>query len=152
MIDEYNNEVEPALPHKRYTIVCDFDGVIHQYTTRFERADLIPDPPVPGALDWLRHMAERWDIVIFSARWSDLPTPQEETMTILAVLDWFSRYGFDCSQIGVLDRDRDRPIRLWLGRGKPTGLIYIDDRGYRFEGQFPTHDEIHRLRPWKHTP
>ena len=31
---------------------------------------------------------------------------------------------------------------------KPPALIYLDDRGWRFDGRFPSKDEIHAARPW----
>ena len=35
-------------------ILCvDFDGVIHSYTSGWEGIDMIPDPPVEGAIKWL---------------------------------------------------------------------------------------------------
>ena len=36
------------------TILLDFDGVIHSYTSGWKGAGVIPDPPVPGAIDFLR--------------------------------------------------------------------------------------------------
>jgi len=36
-------------------ILClDFDGVIHSYSSGWKGADVIPDPPVPGAFDFIR--------------------------------------------------------------------------------------------------
>ena len=35
-------------------IICvDFDGVIHSYTSGWKGIDVIPDDPVPGAIEWL---------------------------------------------------------------------------------------------------
>ena len=30
------------------TVVFDFDGVVHSYTSGWQGEDTIPDPPVPG--------------------------------------------------------------------------------------------------------
>ena len=38
---------------KKFTVAVDFDGVIHSYTTLWFTASVIPDPPVPGAIEWL---------------------------------------------------------------------------------------------------
>ena len=36
-------------------ILClDFDGVIHSFTSGWRGAGIIPDPPVPGALDFIK--------------------------------------------------------------------------------------------------
>jgi hypothetical protein len=35
-------------------ILCvDFDGVIHSYSSGWQGADIVNDPPTPGALAWL---------------------------------------------------------------------------------------------------
>ncbi len=31
---------------------------------------------------------------------------------------------------------------------KPGALLYIDDRGFHFEGEFPTVDYIRKFKPW----
>lgn len=33
-------------------------------------------------------------------------------------------------------------------RKKPPTLVYLDDRAIRFEGTFPTAQDIHNARPW----
>ena len=35
------------------TLCVDFDGVIHSYISGWKGADVIPDPPVPGAIEAL---------------------------------------------------------------------------------------------------
>jgi hypothetical protein len=112
-----------------YTIAVDFDGVLHMYTTPWESADIIPDPPVPGAIEWLRDMRKKFRVVIFTTRGKTLQGRQ-------AVKEWLDKYGLE----------GEAPFDVVAE--KPPALIYIDDRGYRFSGVFPTSDEIHRLRPW----
>lgn len=38
------------------TICIDFDGVLHSYTSGWQGEDVASDPPVPGAIEWLREM------------------------------------------------------------------------------------------------
>ena len=33
-------------------------------------------------------------------------------------------------------------------RHLPRGDVHLDDRGYRFEGRFPSFDELGDLEPW----
>ena len=40
-------------------VSVDFDRVLHSYTSGYLGADQIPDPPVPGALKWLRTLLRR---------------------------------------------------------------------------------------------
>ena len=50
-------------------ILClDFDGVIHSYTSRWQGAGVIPDPPVDGAIAFMLGALDRFDVVIFSSR------------------------------------------------------------------------------------
>lgn len=32
---------------------------------------------------------------------------------------------------------------------KPKAGIYLDDRGWKFEGDFPTKEEIEAFKPWR---
>jgi hypothetical protein len=114
---------------RRYTIAVDFDGVLHRYDTPWVAADVIPDPPVECAIDWLRSMLPRFKVVIFTTRGA---TARGRG----AVLDWLQKHGLDdVSEIEVTCE-------------KPPALVYIDDRAWRFEGRFPTAHEIHQARPW----
>jgi hypothetical protein len=48
------------------TVAVDFDGVQHQKSGQF--SDEVTGDPVPGAADGLRRLAERYHVVIFTAR------------------------------------------------------------------------------------
>jgi len=50
-------------------ILClDFDGVLHSYTSGWKGASVIPDPPVPGAIAFLREAVKSFEVHIFSSR------------------------------------------------------------------------------------
>ena len=117
---------------KRYTIAVDFDGVIHSYVSPWVDAHLIPDPPVDGAIEWLKQIAESFDIVIFTTRGK---TDEGRW----AVRRYIQEHG-----------DWPEALSLQVTDSKPPALIYLDDRAYRFggPGTFPTADEIHQARPW----
>lgn len=135
------------MARKKYSIAVDFDGVIHQYTTK-QRGEwdpeYIPDPPMPGAFEWLGEMVRSFHVIIHSARF----TPRDHTeagcakahRALEAVKRWMLEQGMDSHTL--------RRLEFWMDPGKPTALVYIDDRGYRFEGVFPSKEAIHRLRPW----
>jgi hypothetical protein len=138
----------------KYTICIDFDGVIHQYTTKWADALTISDPPMPGAFEFLTTMVRHFVVVIHTSRLKQLnedphfddPFPPQDQERVLevkrAMRAWFRKHG--------LDEDVMNQLVFWTMPGKPTGLIYLDDRAVRFEGRFPTKDEIHQaLRPWK---
>jgi len=121
-------ESKPSTVPKRYTIAVDFDGVLHSYTSEWSGAEHCPDPPVEGAIDWLNTISSKFDVVIHTTR-GDQPGGNE------AVVAWLRQHGY----VG--------PEPLVTSRKVPA-LIYIDDRAWRFEGTFPTANEIHRARPW----
>lgn len=52
-------------------ILClDFDGVIHSYTSGWKGPRVIPDPPVPGALEFIVEVlkSENYQLMIYSSR------------------------------------------------------------------------------------
>lgn len=53
---------------ERYTVAVDFDGVLHSYTSPWVSASFIPDPPVPGAIEWLFRTIQKFYIAITSTR------------------------------------------------------------------------------------
>lgn len=112
---------------KRYTIAVDFDGVIHSYSSPWVDHHVIPDPPVPGAIEWLNAILDKFDVVIFTTR-------GKTAEGAAAVGRWLIEHG--------------GPEGLTVTAVKPPALVYIDDRAWRFEGTFPTADEVHRSRPW----
>ena len=133
---------------KKWSIAVDFDGVIHQYVSKWTKATEISDPPMPGAFEWLQEMVKHFDVVIFSARLTPHPkgdgtldwetaNKAKEMMRV-----WFRNHGMPEHAIDELV--------FWQQPGKPTALVYIDDRGFRFEGTFPSKKQIHQLRPWKY--
>lgn len=115
---------------KRWTVAVDFDGVIHSYTSGWQGAAVISDPPVEGAIAWLESMTRDFDVVILSTRGD-----QEGAND--AINAWLAVYGY-------------RGPELLVTSKKVPALIYIDDRAWRFKGIFPTKGEIHRARPWNH--
>lgn len=118
----------------RKTIALDFDGVIHSYTTPWSIPTVIPDDPVPGALNFIREAIHKYDVVIFSVRAKNRASRK-------AIYRWFRDHGLEKR---VLDQ-------LEITSDKPKATIYIDDRGWRFEGEFPSLELIRKLKPWNRT-
>lgn len=117
----------------KYTIAVDFDGVIHSYTTPWQAPHIIPDPPVEGAIEWLWQMRDHFKIVIYTTRartWRGRSAVRRYLMHHCGNLWWDALEETDITDC------------------KPPALIYLDDRGWRFEGQFPTPEQIHASRPW----
>lgn len=113
-------------------ILClDFDGVIHSYTTRWQAADIIPDPPVPGAIDFIRRAMEHFYVVIYSSR-------SHQPGGIGAMQEW------------LLDHTDDEALVQAIGwpDAKPSAFVTLDDRALTFAGTFPTIDQLKMFVPW----
>lgn len=131
-------------------IICvDFDGVIHSYASGWKGVDQIPDPPVPGAIDWLlAHlpvpealgMASPYvgpEVVIYSSR-------SKERAGIAAMKEWLVRNG--------VDEWYFRDDILKFPTQKPAAFLTIDDRAICFDGRFPTSEEMLAFTPWNKRP
>lgn len=126
---------------KKKPILClDFDGVIHSYTSGWKGARNIPDPPVPGALNFISEaLEEGFDVVVHSSRaryWGG----------ISAMRSWLQKHaGNQWDTMGPSFCD------VRFARWKPPAMLTIDDRAMRFEGVWPNVKEIRIFKPWKLT-
>ncbi len=135
---------------ERTPILClDFDGVLHSYTSGWKGARNIPDPPMPGAIDWLRSlltdadcvcsMAPRFrdfDVHIFSSRsryWGGRR----------AMRKWlgihFEKAGYYPELTELIK------FPLW----KPPAHLLLDDRAMCFTGVFPTVETMKAFKPYR---
>lgn len=111
------------------TVVFDFDGVIHSYTSGWRGVNTIPDPPVPGIEKALAELHETYEIVVVSSRCST-------QAGVDAINHWLYRNGL----AQYVDK---------VCMEKPPALCYIDDRAICFDG----HPEgllnkIRGFKPW----
>jgi len=129
-------------------IICvGFDGTLHSYSSGWQGARTIPDPPVPGAIEWLTELLEEHcdmpdsvspyappgeiDLCIFSSRsrcWGGKR----------AIKRWLVKHGLDPVYLEVLR----------FPRMKPFAHVFIDSRAITFTGTFPTIEEMLEFRPW----
>lgn len=124
---------------KRKPIIClDFDGVIHSYTSGWQGARSIPDPPVEGALVFMaRALDLGYDVVIHSSRaryWGGIRAMRQWLKQVSGML-WY-----DTMQTGL------ESVRFV--RWKPPAVVTIDDRAIRFDGTFPDPQKAASLLPW----
>ncbi len=102
--------IEPAVK----TVCLDFDGVIHSYGSGWKGETHIPDPPIHGVRDAIRHLRKRYRVVIHSAR-----TRSEEGCQ--AVADWLAKHDIEVDEICS---------------HKPPAFVYVDDRAIPFGGDW----------------
>jgi hypothetical protein len=123
---------------KKPILCLDFDGVIHSYTSGWKGARNIPDPPMPGAIDFIvEALLEGWDVVIHSSR-------ARHFGGITAMRDWLRKHaGNEWDTMGVAVAD------VRFVRWKPPAVVTIDDRAIRFEGMWPNAKALRMFKPWK---
>lgn len=120
----------------RKCVAIDFDGVIHQHVSKWTVAHEIHDGPVPGAFDFIEQVLDEFDVVIFSARASDLRGKE-------AIETWL------WEEWKRVKKNVNTLLRIKVTAQKPSAFIYIDDRGWHFQGTFPTMDELRSFEPWQ---
>lgn len=87
-------------PPKHKKILClDFDGVLHSYSSGWQGPRNIPDPPVPGALEFLIKLArsEHFCPAIFSSR-------SRYFLARRAMKKWLYRHLYDLAGVDPDDR------------------------------------------------
>ena len=113
----------------RKPILClDFDGVLHLYSSGWNGAACIPDPPVPGAMAFLVEAVEHFQVAVFSAR-------SGQQGGLLAMKDWLREQLTTHFQNGPLADDL--LARIDFPTRKPAAFVTLDDRALTFSGTFP---------------
>lgn len=121
-------------------ILClDFDGVIHSYSSGWEGARVINDPPVPGAIAFLREAVKHFEVHIYSSR-----SHQEGGMS--AMQFWLG------AQVATEQRESGESAgwiyKLKWPTYKPSALVSIDDRAITFTGEWPDIETLKNFKPW----
>lgn len=151
------------------TILIDFDGVIHSYTSGWQGLTKIPDPPVDGALKFLVELYDQgYQPCIYSSRskswfgrramkkWLERKISEEIGLIdlVLNPYTWQLKViachqSMDPWEIHVVDAVHKFVYHiLKFPSRKPAAYLTIDDRAICFNGTFPTMDEIEKLKPW----
>ncbi len=119
------------------TVALDFDGVIHSYVRSWMGADVILDPPIPGAAAFINALLDddRFQVCVFSSR-------NHQEGGIEAMREYIHQAGVPRPQLDQIEFSLE----------KPRAVLYIDDRGFLFRGGFPTLDWIDAFRPWRMSP
>lgn len=112
----------------RRTIVFDFDGVIHSYTSGWQGIDVINDPPVEGIKECIDDLRiDGYDVVIVSTRC--------HTDAGKEAIERYLR-KHQISHDGVVEH-------------KPPAIAYVDDRAICFDGDaFALKDKIENFKSY----
>lgn len=116
------------------TVVFDFDGVIHSYTSGWRGETTIPDPPVPGIREALKEIhSAGYEVVVVSTRCATAKGKG-------AIEAWLYNNGLR----EYIDK---------VCKEKPPAIAYIDDRAICFDGHPGTLlRKIQNFQPWYKTP
>ena len=112
----------------KQTVIFDFDGVIHSYTSGWQGVTNIPDLPVEGIRDVIEELKiAGYEVVVVSTR-----CYQEGG--IEAIKKYLNKHDI------VVDRVTDE---------KPPAVVTVDDRAICFDGDVTTlFKKIINFVPW----
>lgn len=116
LLEEWENDVLQVISNKKPkgTIALDFDGVLHSYEEGWN-GPIPKEEPINGSIKFVADLFELgYNVVIFSCR---AKTEKGKT----GIANWLRKYHFPEMEI------------LYE---KPEALLYIDDKGCRFDGSF----------------
>jgi hypothetical protein len=98
---------------QKKTICLDFDGVLHSYKSGWLGEDVL-EQPMESAQDFCRILKQDFEVVIASSR-------AQSSLGYDAICDWLTRHNFPFMPVHT---------------HKPMAVLYVDDRGFRFTGDF----------------
>jgi hypothetical protein len=111
------------------TLMIDFDGVLASYNGVFELAE--PGAPNPGAVAAVKaYLAAGFRVMIHSSRAAKLEGR-------LAINKWLALHGLG-----------DVADSIGITAFKVPAVVYLDDRGWRFSGEWPEPEQLERFQPW----
>lgn len=118
-------------------LIClDFDGVLHSYTSGWQRADVVLDPPVAGMASFLELLSAHFKIAVYSSR-------SHQPGGIAAMQNWLQNaLKLKFGDLPYWYKDIEWPTE------KPAAHVSIDDRALTFTGRWPSIDELRRFKPW----
>lgn len=117
----------------------DFDGVVHSYSSGWKGADVIPDPPVEGAIAFMLGALRHFDVQIFSSR-------SNQRGGIAAMKTWLREHAGDLCWYETPDGPGLEDVKF--PTEKPAAMIGIDDRVLTFDGTWPALETLKEFKPW----
>ena len=115
-MNDYNRKVSED---QALNLGIDFDGVIHDDSKGFHDGTIYGEP-IPGALDALKTLSKHFRIIIFTAK----AKPDRPLINGMS--------GSELVEQWLLKHDVLTYVAE-ITSEKPRALVYIDDKGYRFE-------------------
>ena len=114
----HTNWISEQQKNESSIIAIDFDGVLHKNSKGYYDGTIY-DEPVKGAFNALKYLSSNYTLVIYSFK----GTPDRPLVNgkdgIELIWDWL--------KVNKVDQYITDVVRY-----KPNAMIYIDDKGYRF--------------------
>jgi hypothetical protein len=142
-LEELSQKIESKTERKKLTLSLDFDGVIHSYISGWKGIDIIPDPPVEGAIEFLYKAIQHFDVCIYSTR-------SESESGIKAMQEWLAKWEEDyrLKNFHAYSPRTSLLICISFPTKKPLAFVGIDDRIITFDGKFPDMETLKNFKPW----
>jgi len=111
----------------KQTVIFDFDGVIHRYSSGWKGAEIIPDAPVEGIKEAIADIRKHYRVVVVSSRCY-------HKGGIQAIKKWLDEQSIMVDEV--------------TGE-KPPAVVIVDDRAITFDGD-PARllEKIKQFKPW----
>lgn len=107
------------LEESKKVIAIDFDGVIHNDYMGYHDGSIY-GKPLEGTIESIKELSKKYILKIYSCKSNpNRPLINGKTGTEL-IWEWLEKYGIKENISDV----------VW---GKPNAIVYIDDKGYKFE-------------------
>lgn len=127
-------------------IAIDFDGVIHKYSKGWQDGSIY-DEPFSGVFEAIEELMKENTVFIFSTRsprqiknwlmpYIMVSEYEAEGMGNDPTLWKYTRYGFTAEIIPFWKKFWNKKNVLGITRKKLPAIIYIDDRAYKFKGDW----------------
>tara|TARA_B100001059_G_C17811047_1_gene572272 strand:- start:888 stop:1286 length:399 start_codon:yes stop_codon:yes gene_type:complete len=118
------NEFNSFVNKSEKTIAIDFDGVIHNDSLGFHDGTIYGDP-IDGSLIAIKELSKNYKLIIYTCKANPKRPLIESKNGIDLIWKWLDQHKITNYIDDV----------IW---GKPNAIIYIDDKGYRFQNWHQT--------------
>lgn len=112
-------------------IGIDFDGVIHRNSKGFFNGTVYDDP-IPGSIEAIKKLSEKYDIVIFSAKARKDRMLINGKTGVELISEWLEKYG-------ILQYVKE------VTAEKPRAIAYIDDKAITFVDWESTFNKMEKI-------
>lgn len=145
------------------TLCLDFDGVVNSYSSGWQGATVMPDPPVPGALEFIVEAFGQFQVAIYSSRSSKwggrraMKRYVRDHLIALGVSDtcppWWKERIWESAFADPWPDEVRYAADLVIDEikwplFKPPAMVTLDDRALTFTGTWPSIEALKSFKPW----